>query len=602
VTKPERDRQGAHSPAAHPQRAESGPVPKAIDPSSSASTSRGSHISLTELDTPGFAHSKPPELLDPVSLLETAPTLPPSAANENGVSDVRQLAEPREFAEPLAGDTDDALDVRLLSLTDAAVIPDSDAAALEQASESVLSPKPAPEPNVSTRAHTHVAPEAWLDRTLEIQGAGSSALDTRQRLAWRFKAAFAAWKLLLPQCTTPEARKNLTEAMRRYERLLRSSGPTPRDNARQISDLLHTSLSDAQTVEFERALTELENTLLAADESISNDAFKVRFGREQVEARQLLRYARFLGARRFGVGYRRDRFEALTRDLLTASLPSGKLLLMPRKRAGQVLKQLLRGLYRPKTSAEDQAAGIQYLRDALDRLAGMASAKQFFDSGFFLDVYGYKISMHDRITSPEFLYLCVAVDVEIHNRLQSWAAEGGGATSLPALQLQLRAQQEAAQAVFADFHRPLVGSAPAARPAPSKRAKKRAAARGNGLRTDWLRFGAASVLVLAALGGNLYVTGVLELKKAPAVVPANELQQLWPLLLDGHLTHDGKRFSGMIARPAWQKLTPRERTDQAVRLAALFKERGIEHAEVVAYKSRAIQIDYGTVVYVDGGR
>lgn len=596
MTKPDRDRQAARSPAAEAERAEtfaSGPVPKPI--------------SLTELDEPGFTHSHPPELLDPKHLVETAPTLPPEAANENAVSDVRQLAGEHADAtaqpsasERLAGETDDALDVRLLSLTDNVVIPDSDAVALQDASESVLSPKPV-EPNVSTRAHTHVAPEAWLDNTLDIPGAGNSSLDVRQRLAWRFKAAFAAWKLLQPQCVTAESRRNLVDAMRRYERLLRNSGPTPRDNTRQVSDALHLALTDAQAVELERGLTELENVLLSVDESISNDNFKVRFSREHVEARALLRYARFLGSHRFGVGYRRDRFEAIARELLTAQLPSGKLLLMPRKRAGQVLKQLLRGLYRPPISAEDQSAAIQYLRDALDRLAGITQPKQFFDSGFFLDVYGYKISMHDRITSPEFLYLCVALDVEVHNRLQGWSTESASA-SLPALQLQLRAQQESAQAVFNDFHRPLVGSAPAARVVPSKRAKKRAAAHPESKHFASLRFAAVAVFLLAVVGANLYATGVVELKPRPQVMKPLELQELSPLLVDGQLTRDGKRFTGTLSRPRWQKLSARERTMEAARLAEAFKQRGVDHAEVLAYKGRAIEIDYGAVVYVDGGK
>jgi hypothetical protein len=577
-------------------------VPKPVAISGEASAARSSHVALTDLDEPSFTHSRPPELLDPVQLVENAPTLPPGAANENGISDVRQLAErSRSPSGPVAGETDDALDVRLLSLADAAIIPDSDAQALEQASESVLSPKAAPEPNAATRVHTHVPPEAWLDRTLEIPGAGQVPLDARQRLAWRFKAAFAAWKLLQPHCTTPESRKQLSDAMRRYERLLRSSGPMPRDNTRQLSDALHLALSEAQVVEHDRALTELEHALFGVDETISNDAFKVRFGREQVEARQLLRYARFLGSQRFGVGYRRDRFEAITRDLLTANLPSGKLLLMPRKRAGQVFKQLLRGLHRPPVNAEEQGAAIQYLRDALDRLQSITQAKQFFDSGFFLDVYGYKISMHDRITSPEFLYLCVALEVEIHNRLQTWASEGGGA-SLPALQLQLRAQQEAAQGVFGDFHRPLVGSAPAARPhAPAKRAKHPTPV-ATGARAGWPRLAAAAACVLLVLGANLYVTGVFDLQAPPRTIAVPELQSLSPLLLDGQLTADGKRFAGQLMRPAWLRLSAHERTAEAARLAAGMRQRGIDHAEILAYKAPAIRIDYGSVVFVDGGR
>ncbi|MEY4581632.1 MAG: hypothetical protein RL701_6335, partial [Pseudomonadota bacterium] len=359
-----------------------------------------------------------------------------------------------------------------------------------------------------------------------------------------------------------------------------------------------------------RSLTELESALLSVDEGLNDENFKAHFNREREQPKALLRYARFLGARRFGIGYRRDRFETLALELLTARLPSGRLLLMPRKRAGQVLQQLLRGLHRPPVHADEQSSALSYLRDALDRLEQLAGSKQFFDSGFFLDVYGYKISMHDRITSPEFLYLCVALDVEVHNRLQLWSSAGALKASpgpLTALQVQLRAQQEAAQGVFSDFHRPLVGAGPASAAraqTPVRKAPKRAEApqpKAADTATRW-RMVAAGVFVLAAVGANLYAMGYLQWSVAPRALEGAELKELSPLLVTGRLTQDGKRFSGLLARPEWLRLSPNERVAEAARLANVFKRRGIDHAEVLAYKARAMQIDYGTVVYVDDAK
>lgn len=530
-----------------------------------------------------------------------------AAANDNAISDVRQLSPepaarssiPAQSAQSAAPEDPTRLEHRLSALAESELVPDSDAATLADASESVLSPKPAPEPNVATRALTHVPQDAWLDARLELP---QPEADTRQRLAWRFKAAFTAWKLLLPTCSKQPLRGQMLEQMRRYEHLLRNAGPRPAAAARQqLSDALHLSLSEAKTVELERELSQLEGVILSVDASISQEAFKARWNREHVDPRQLLRYARLLASRRFGIGYRRDRFEALALELLTARLPSGRLLLMPRRRALQVMRQLLRGLHRPSATTEDHAQAIGYLRDALDRLDAMAGPKPFFDSDFYLDVYGYKISRHDRILSPEFLYLSVAIEVDIHNHMLTWSqtatSETGRPLSLAALQLSLRAQKEAAQAVFADFHRPLAGSAVAAKPATRKvKAKPAAAKRAT---SSGARLLAASVFALAALTANLYVTGTLRVTDPPRALNAGLLQAVSPLLVSARLSSDGKRLRGRVSRPSWRRLSPRKRIEEAERIASELKQRGIEHAELLAYKNRAIQIDFGSVVYVD---
>ncbi|HET8934781.1 MAG TPA: hypothetical protein VFN67_15130 [Polyangiales bacterium] len=595
------------------QQHTSGPIPKPQLPASSANASAQeaaaerprptidatvttvpTSSSLTELDAPTFER------------LRSAPV----SSNDNAISGVRPIDLPAHALPEAeaASDSVPALANSLAALTDAEAIPDSDAAALEGASESVASPKPATEPNVSTRPQTHVSDDMLLDGALDLP---PGEIDPRQRLAWRFKAAFTAWKLLLPACSPEMARGQLLEEMRRYERLLRESGPEPKNKAdKQLSDALHLQLNEAKTAELDRALSELEGLLLAADASISQEAFKARWNRDHTDLRQLLRYARFLACRRFGVGYRRDRFEALALELLTLRLPSGRLQLMPRRRAGQVMRQLLRGLYQPSSGNEDSKQAIAHMREELDRLDTITSAKQFFDSGLYLDIYGYKISRHDRILSPEFLYLSIAIEVDVHNLLLSWsqtnASESGKPFSLAPLQLQLRAQKEAAQAVFNDFHKPLAGSAaPAKAVVESKKpqrsqpvAQPRAAAAPAVDRALW-RYVAAGIFAVGALGANLFVTGTVRLREPPQALTQAKLLELSPLLVNGRLSSDGKNLSGSLSRRNWVKLTPRQRTEAADAIASELKRRGIDHAELLAYKSRAIQIDYGSVVYVD---
>jgi hypothetical protein len=568
----------------------------------------GSRIkALTELDDPDFgagrAQAEPNFALSEAPALYETHALPqPAAANDSvrseglGLADFTPLALD-EASEEIAR----APGVQVFAPTDQASVEDNDTEGLSEDNATVLAAHSTPEPNYATRAHTHVAPQAWFDATLTLPGMRGEPSDARQLLAWRFKAAFAAYRLLLPTAPTAEARALMVNALRRYERLLRRAVGAARDGVPDVTEALHHKLTDAQAVEMARGLSELEGALLTLDECLPNDQFRRRFTKEHVAPKMLLRYARFLGSRPFDVGYRRDRFEAIARELLTARKPSGKLLLMPRKRAGAVLMQLVRGLPPPPVSPEVQTSQLSYLRDALDRLESLTKSKQFFDSGFYLDVYGFKIAMHERITSPEYLYLCVAIETEVHNRLQIWShGSAGSSGSLAALQVQLRAQQEAAQAAFPNFHRPLASSSDGRSPVPRRPAKSVSAAQSG--RVSWLRFGAAGLFVLLALGANLFTSGVIHVQQPAQVLTRDRLHDLSPLLIHGKLTQDGKRFEGGVARPAWFALSARERQDAAQVLAQRLKAKGVEHAQVLAYKDRAIQVEFGSVVFIDAAR
>jgi len=544
------------------------------------------------------------------------PVFEPHAAAVSGEQAVANQNLPLDADEQL-------LDAQLAVLSDAPLTADSPVPRSSDPN-SVVAAEPAPStanaaPNLATRAITHVPESEWFDVTLGMLNADDTAVDPRARLAWRFKAASAANKLLGPLCPSKEERAELAASLRKYEVTLREeAGPAPA-GAKQVTDALHAQLSKDASAQLDRTLTKLEDKLLAIDELVSDDAFRMRWNKERETPKALLRYARLLAARRFNVGYRRDRFEALAQELLTVKQPGGALQLMPRNKAGPVLQQLLRALPRTATAVTERAASVGYLRDALDRLQHLNGTKQFFDSGFFLDVHGYKVSMHDQITNPEFLYLCVATNVEIHNRLCSWSskaapdgkqdgkhsatagAAASAAPTLAALQAQLRAQEQAVQAVFANFRKPIASGPPAAAPATTKKhAKaKRERAYTAGGSSSVLRFVAAAVLLSLALGANLYTSGVLSFSEAPTNLSSAELHALSPLLLRATLKAKRTHLEGLLSRPAWRRLEPRERRTAAAALAKKLSDLGVLHAEIFAFRTRAIEIDFGTVVYVD---
>lgn len=465
-------------------------------------------------------------------------------------------------------------------------------------------------PGFETRQWTHVPLEANFDVTLKLPRARDTHEARRDRLAVRYKAACTAFKVLSTFDISPTTSKELVELVSSYEASLRTLAPATESGEKLDSDQLHSSLPAPGFDEHERSLTRVEDRLLALDDSITEADFRARVSRGKHPPKSLLRYARMLAMRRFNIGYRRDRFEYLAFELLTSDGPDGRLVLLPRDQAGPVLYHLLAGL--PQVAAlEERGPAIEHMREALDRLADIDGPTAFFASEFFIDLHGYKISMRDQITSPEFLYWSAAVHVELHNRMLAWSRSG--TPSADSLRSQLQAQQRAAEEVFSNFRRPR--STPAGksspRPAPAKEAlpqpplmrrKKRKRAAKAVERSSfgaWAKLAAVSLVIVLSASWLLYATGVFQVGTPPSTLSEVQLQRLSPLLLRATLVPRQHRLEGLVSRPAWQSLSKNERRTLASDLAAKLKQKNIANAQILAYKSAVITIEFSTVVFVD---
>jgi hypothetical protein len=149
--------------------------------------------------------------------------------------------------------------------------------------------------------------------------------------------------------------------------------------------------------------------------------------------------------------------------------------------------------------------------------------------------------------------------------------------------------------VFSGFHLPL-----GAVREPRKRARP---ARSWSLpRGALLKLSAALLVLAGVVAANLFVLGVVHVEEPRTVLTPARVAQLSPLLLEGQLVDGGRRFEGVVARPIWKRMALRERQLAADKLAQALKAQGIEHAEVLAYKTRAIGIEYGSVVFVEDVR
>jgi hypothetical protein len=475
-----------------------------------------------------------------------------------------------------------------------------------------LAPKTTEPAHFDTRVHTHVAAEASFDVTLKLPKVQDTLEARRGRLAVRYKAACAAYKVLAGLEISSHARKELIELFAAYEASLKAALPPAAAGEVRDSDQLHNSLPAPGFEEHERALTKVEDRLLAADDTISEEEFRANVSLEKQPAKILLRYARLLAARRFNVGFRRDRFEYLAFELLTNEGPDKRLSLLPRDQAGPVLHHLLAGLAQV-AAPEERGPAVEHLREALDRLAQIDTSKDFFDSEFFLDLHGYKISMRDQVTCPEFLYLSAALHVELHNRLIAWSRASGPA--LAALRSQLQGQQRSAEDVFTNFRRPRSSQPSAAasspRPAPAKEAlpqpvpprrKKRKPPPPTSDKPNtmiWVKLAVLALVIVISGASTLYTSGMIQVGTRPTLLSSAQLQTLSPLLLRATVSEPHHRLDGLVSRPAWKALEKRERRALAADLATKLKQMNIPNAQIMGYKSPLIQIEYSTVVYVD---
>jgi hypothetical protein len=496
---------------------------------------------------------------------------------------------------------------------------DAEFAAMANTTTDLELPLTAAEPaaqRAGTRALTHVPPEQDFDSTLRLPRPNEETIEARRaRLALRYKGVCAAYKMLAAFELGSGDRREVVELFSAYESRLRAVLPlAAAGEAKRDADSLHSLLPATGLDELERSLSKIEDKLLLLDDGMTEDDFRARVSKQKQAIKTLLRYARLLGIRRFNIGYRRDRFEYLARELLSTEASEKRLQLLPRDKAATVLQHLLAGLPQPAAS-EERGPATAHLREALDRLSEITNSKEFFESEFFLDLHGYKISMRDQITCPEFLYLSVALQVELHNRMLDWCRSGS--PSWQALQLELAQQQTAAEDVFGNFKRPR--STPAEKsspgpqqpskdaqpqPVPARRKRKRkrvsdSAELGPERRKAMLKMAAASVVIVLSLAFSLHSAGILEFSSPPTVLTTQQLENISPLLVRGILNERTKKLDGLVARAVWVRLSKAERRAAAANLAAKLKQTGISNANVLAYKMPVIQIEFDTVVFVD---
>jgi hypothetical protein len=365
----------------------------------------------------------------------------------------------------------------------------------------------------------------------------------------------------------------------------------------------------------ERLISPIEDKLLALDDLVQDAMLAARVETGKISAKVLARYGRLLVSRRIQAGPRRDRFEWIATTLLSRKTKEGNRALVGPERAAQALELLVGGLpFKAKEQELEEA--MVFLTDALDRLGKLRDQEAFFDSEFYIDVHGYKVSMREQLLSPSFVYLSVAINARLHNRMEQWIASMERVHNTNQLTQEgspreqlTRRLREADDAVNSIFNVKLrTAPAPVARidskappqelkKTPSKRVPKKAAKLGIGMNRRLLALLVMLAIILGSGGYLAYRTGLVTLEERRDV-PAKQLKQISPLIFRSFVTGAGKdqRFEGVMNRPVWRKMSPTERREEADRIAGALRKMGIDKGVVFAGNTKVIEINDGLVV------
>lgn len=582
-------------------------------------------VNLFELDAPVAAPRPAPTAAAPVakrSTMEFMSELETGAAESEAGADQRSTMEITfEVDRPpsaISREIDLAVEPEVAAAVEAAAA--QEAAAAGESGDDVPAPEAVPAPPVIEHADL----SAFQTGVEEKPKTAEAQQEQRvQRAVQRVVACRDTFRMLGLLAISDEDRKTLARMLMEID-----TGIGRAENAPSVVKEPDAALQNATREQLdvvERLLGPIEDRLLYLDEAVTQDAFRARVETSKQPKKVMARYARLLASRRFQAGARRDRFEWIATQLLSTTDAAGVRKVMPPERARSVLQHVVGGLPR-KANEQETAEAVAYLQDALVRVSSVTQ-EEFFDSGVFIDVHGYKVSMRDQLLAPEFVYLSVLINAAVHNRLEAWIADherlyrGNQLTSEGSPREQImRRVREAEDAVDDLFSVKRRGPVQAragepAKPAPApakKKGKEKKQKKLRGLLPELdivvdrqLKMLIGSLVVIVATGITIaFQTGAIG-KQELRALEDGEIAGISPLLASAWIAGSGdtSRLDAIIRDTDWQALDARKRTVEAERISKLLMSRQVPYAEIVDRDGgKVISIEKGFVSYVKGGK
>lgn len=147
----------------------------------------------------------------------------------------------------------------------------------------------------------------------------------------------------------------------------------------------------------EVGLAKLETKFQAIDALIPMSWFRERFDLTQASSVAVADYAATLGRHAGEDAARLDRIQYLLTRLVS-------FFVTPENDAPGLRRQLLTDALPPTAlDARVRETAVAFCRDAALRLRTFATLKELFDSGFFVDVRGYKLSLRQQLLDPDVM-------------------------------------------------------------------------------------------------------------------------------------------------------------------------------------------------------
>lgn len=364
------------------------------------------------------------------------------------------------------------------------------------------------------------------------------------------------------------------------------------------SRLNELSMHDARTLaqevpRIEAALSKVEHGLERLDSGIPMGWFREHFDASSVSSVALVDYAALLGRHANDNLLRLDRIQFLLTRVVS-------FFLSPEEASPERRKALLEEALPPVAIDEaTRRTAVAFLRDAAQRVTGFSSLQLLVDSGFFIDVRGYKLSLRAKLLDPEVMTAAIELNEVINDNMHRLAAAdtefdrhlevhlASVDAHLKGLFHKLRDDESAAQT---QFDRWVARNAAKRSPAttslePAKKTKT------------------APVRPLLAVA--LFVFLIVAYARWPKAVALKELSKaevvaLSPLLVSGTAApkQNPQVFVGRVDKSRWTHLTLVQRNQEAEGLATRLTERGLHSGTVMLEQQVVIQINRGKILLV----
>lgn len=353
--------------------------------------------------------------------------------------------------------------------------------------------------------------------------------------------------------------------------------------------------AEAEVRRLEAEIPGLERRLEALDARIPMGWFREHFDVKKASSVALADYAALLGRHIKDSSARLDRIQFLLTRLLGLFVP-------PAEATHERLRALLAEALPPvQVDASLRQAALGFFSGAEQRLGGVERVEHLIDSGFFVDVFGYKLSLREKLLDPDIMASAIELNEAITRCLRRLAMANASSESELDAHLgevaqrvretfqQLREDERPSQQRFEHWlaqNAAKRSSQAAPLPVPSAPARAR--------KVD-LR------VVLAA--GVVVLLGVLWLSQPGerlSDLSPGELAALSPVLASGMVApkERPRSFVGRVDASRWRTLPPDDRRRAAADLARSLAARGLVSGTVMSDQQVVMRIEQGSVLLV----